>query len=170
MTPKKVEVFKTQFQPRERVFQNPGNSEHVLYSSRLAEDGSVELIPSGTEDLYAMIQSHRDSVDIHVLLARYNNGDIDALSRVQGTYGDFTQMPSTYAELLNTLIVAENQFNSLPVEVREKFDHSFEKYMVSMDDMPSFLEKMGVTSGSSNPEPVVKDPEPVKEEVTANVS
>lgn len=170
MPAKRVDVFKTQFQARERVFQNPGDSEHVLYSSRLADDGSVELVRSGSEDLYAMIQSHRDSVDIHVLLARYSNGDVDALSRVQGVYADVTQMPSTYAELLNTLIVAENQFNSLPVEVREKFDQSFEKYMVSMDDMPSFLEKLGVTSGSINPEPVVTEPEPVKPEVTSNVS
>lgn len=145
MAPKKVKRFNSQFDSRDRQIQNSGSGDRVLYSSKLLEDGSVDLVPSGKEDFYASIQSHRDSVDIHVLLARYRNGDVDALSRVQGAYGDFSQMPGTYAELLNALIAGENYFNSLPVEVRQKFDHSFEKFMVSMDDMPGFLEKLGVS-------------------------
>lgn len=137
-------MFATQFKPHERVRQAVGSGDRILYTSQLREDGEIELIPSGKEDLYASIQSHKDSCDIHVLLARYRNGDVDALSRVQGAYGDFTEMPGTYAELLNALIAGENYFNSLPVEVKEKFGHSFEKFMVSMDDMPGFLQKLGV--------------------------
>lgn len=136
--------FKTQFMSHERVRKVPGSVEHTLYSSRIADDGSVELVESGKENIYEAIQSHKDSCDIHVLLARYHNGDVTALSRVQGTYGDFTSMPQSYAELLNMVIKGENLFNSLPVEVRAKFDHSLEKFIVAMDDMPSFLEKVGV--------------------------
>uniref|UniRef100_A0AAU8B9K0 Internal scaffolding protein n=1 Tax=Dulem virus 134 TaxID=3145611 RepID=A0AAU8B9K0_9VIRU len=138
-------MFKTQFDSHSRVLQEPGCGERVLYMSKLADDGTVELTPSGTEDLYASIQSHKDSCDIHVLLLRYQNGDVDALSRVQGAYGDFTQLPGTYAELLNAMIAGEQYFNSLPVETRAKFDHSFEKFMVSMDNMPDFLSRLGVS-------------------------
>lgn len=142
-----TERFATQFQPHRRVYQVPGSGERTLYTSRVADDGTIELIESGKDNLYASIQSHKDSCDIHVLLARYQNGDSDALSRVQGAYGDFTQMPSTYAELLNAVIAGENMFNSLPVEVRAKFDHSLEKFMVAMDDMPDFLERLGYKDG-----------------------
>lgn len=162
-------MFRTMFEPSERVSKNVGNGMRKLYSSRIADDGTVELIESGQEDLYAAIQSHKDSCDIHILLARYANGDEMALSKVQGVYGDFTQMPKTYAELLNTVIAGENLFNSLPKEVREKFDHSLEKFMIAMDDMPSFLAKIGGDAAPADPAPA--DPAPVvKKEVEKDVS
>lgn len=135
--------FRDLYGQRERVIENPGTPVRVLYASKVADDGNIELIPSGTENLYDFIQSHRDSVDIHVILQRFANGDTAALSRVQGNYGDFTDMPKTYAELLNTMIAGENYFNSLPLETRARFDHSFEKFMVSMDNMPDFIQKLG---------------------------
>lgn len=149
-------MFRTMFEPSKRVSKVVGDGMRKLYTSHIADDGTVELMESGQEDLYASIQSHKDSCDIHILLARYANGDEMALSKVQGVYGDFTQMPKTYAELLNTVIAGENLFNSLPKEVREKFDHSLEKFMIAMDDMPSFLSKIGVEKID------VQDPEPVK--------
>lgn len=138
--------FLTQYNSRHstgRFRQNPGNSEHILYSPKLDDDGNIQLVEAGKEDIYAAIQSHKDSVDIHVLLARYRNGELDVLTKVQGAYGDFTEMPKTYAEVLNAMIAGENLFNSLPVETREKFDHSFEKFMLSMDNFSEFAEKMG---------------------------
>lgn len=153
MPTKKVvqSFFRTQFSDRQRYPQEPGSGEKILYTPQLQDDGNIDLIPSGKEDLYQAIQSHKDSCDIHVLLARYQNGDVDALSRAQGAYGDFTQMPTTYAELLNAMIAGETYFNSLPVETRAKFDHSFEKFMMSMDDMPGFLDKLGLSSQSQEP-------------------
>lgn len=141
-------MFRTQFDKRERVIENPGCRERVLYMSKVADDGNIELVPSGTEDLYASIQSHKDSCDIHVILTRFANGDTAALSKQQGSYGDFTQLPNTYAGLLNAVIAGENYFNSLPLDIRSKFDHSFEKFMVAMDDMPKFLDMLGVAPQS----------------------
>lgn len=157
--------FITQYE-RRRVVQDPGNSVRVLFTSKLLDDGTIDLVPSGTEDLYAAIQSHKDSCDIHVLLARYRNGDVDALSRAQGAYGDFTHMPTTYAELLNSMIAGESYFNSLPVETRAKFGHSFEQFMLSMDDMPGFLDKLGVKVESPVEKASPQDSKPVKEEVS----
>lgn len=141
-------MFKTAFDSHSRVYQKPGSSVHVLYSSKVDEDGNIQLVESGVEDIYDSIQSHKDSCDIHVLLKRFANGEVDVLSRVQGSYGDFTSFPSTYAELLNSMIAGQSYFESLPVEVRAKFDHSFERFMASMDNMPEFLEKLGVSPSS----------------------
>lgn len=136
--------FTSQFDVHNRVTKVVGSGERDLYSSRIAEDGTVELVKCGTDNLYASIQSHKDSCDIHVLLARYANGDVNALSRVQGVFADITEMPKTYAELLNAVMRGEELFNSLPVEIRAKFDHSLEKFMVSMDSPEEFFDKLGV--------------------------
>lgn len=148
--------FRSQFDKRDRVPQNVGSRIRQLYTSSINEDGEIELLPSGTENLYDMIQSHKDSCDIHVLMARFANGDASVLSQRQGAYGDFTQLPTTYAGLLNAVIAGENYFNSLPLETRAKFDHSFERFMISMDNMPKFLETLGV----AQPEPAPAKPEP----------
>lgn len=116
----------------------------------------MRLIETGKTDLYAEIQSHADSVDIHVILDRFaKTGDPGVLSRVQGAYGDFTQMPRTFAEALNTMVAAEQYFLGLPVDVRAQFGHDFHQFLASMD-APDFAQKMGI---AVNPE-LVKDTVP----------
>ena len=116
-------VFSTQYRPRTRFISNVGQRERILYQPKFDENGVMDLVESGKEDLYDFIQSHAEAVDIHVILARFQNGDIDALSRVQGAYGDFTNMPTTYADLLNRVNEGQSFFNSLPVDIRAKFNH-----------------------------------------------
>lgn len=153
-------MFSIPFDSHPRVYQELGSGDRILYTARLDEDGNIQLMETGKEDLYASIQSHKDSCDIHVLLQRYADGDVNALTQVQGSFGDFTSMPSSYAELLNALIAGESYFNSLDVETRAKFDHSFEKFMISLDNMPEFMAKLGIKSESPTVETV---PAPVVE-------
>lgn len=152
--------FVTQYRPRIRFISNGGQRERILYQPKFDENGVMDLVESGKEDLYDFIQSHAESVDIHVILARFQNGDIDALSRVQGAYGDFTNMPTSYAELLNRVNEGQSFFNSLPVDIRAKFNHNFAEFMAGMDK-PDFLENLGI---KSEPEPV--PPVEPKKEVT----
>lgn len=157
--------FKSHFDDHARVYQQPGDPEKTVYSPVFDKEGNFDLQPSGKEDLYGFIQSHADSVDIHVILDRFARGDVSALSKVQGTYGDFTTVPKTYAELLNAVIQGEQYFMTLPVETRAAFDHDFRKWMAGMDDMPSWLSKMGLDSADSGPAPAdpVVLPDAVKE-------
>lgn len=158
-------MFKSHFDEHERVPQNLGDPVKIIYSPVFDKEGNLELQPSGKENLYDFIQSHAESVDIHVILERFARGDISALSKVQGTYGDFTTIPKTYADLLNAVIQGEAYFMSLPVETRAKFDHDFHKWMAGMDDMPSWLAAMGLEPASAPSdvsEPMVL-PEAVKE-------
>lgn len=136
--------IKTQFMEHARVHANPGNPEKILYTPKFAKDGTMELIEAGKENLYDYIQSHKESVDINVILKRYAKGDVTALQRRQAMFGDFSDAPSTYAEALNSMILAEQYFNSLPLETRAKFDHNFHRFLVSLDS-PDFAEKMAGT-------------------------
>lgn len=138
-------MFDTQFSPRQRIHPCSGSRVKQLYAGRYDANGRVVLEEKGTEDLYAYIQSFADSVDINVILARFANGDTDALSRAQGFYADVTEFPSNMADALNTINKAEEMFKSLPLEVRQRFDCSFEQFL-SQSGSEDWLQKMGMTS------------------------
>lgn len=136
-------MIRTQFQSHSRVHANPGNPVKVLYSPKFASNGTMELVEAGKENLYDYIQSHKESVDINVILKRFAKGDVTALQRRQAMFGDFSDAPATYAEALNSMIVAEQYFNSLPLETRAKFGHNFHTFLVSLD-RPDFSEMIAV--------------------------
>lgn len=129
-------MFKTQFDPRERVHANVGSTVRTLYAPKFDEKGVMSLVESGKENLYEFIQSHKESCDIHVILERFARGDVSALERVQGTYGDFSNMPRTYADMLNLVHSAEDAFSNLPVDERAKYGHSFERWLVEFSPEP----------------------------------
>lgn len=135
--------FNTQFDARQRISTNPGNPIKQLYAGSYNALGQVELKEDGTEDLYAYIQSFAESTDIHAILRRFENGEVDVLEKVQGFYGDVTEMPKTYAEALQRIADSEKVFNSLPVEVRAKFGHSFSQFLAASNDA-DFLDRLGV--------------------------
>ena len=138
-------LFKTQYDVRDRIQSNPGNPIKQLFSGSYNERGQVELKEDGTEDLYAYIQSFAESTDIHSILRRFENGEVDVLEKVQGFYGDITEMPRTYAEALQRIADSEKVFMSLPVDVRAKFNHSFSEFLsASQDD--DFLDRIGLNS------------------------
>lgn len=142
-------MFKTQFDKHDRVFSNVGSRIHDVYTPEFDKNGVMNLVKTGQENIYDYIQSHADSVNIHVLLRRFRNGEADVLQRVQGVYGDFTEMPKTYAEAMNAMIKAEQYFNSLPVDVRANFGHSYAQFLASLGDV-DFTKKMGLNEMPGN--------------------
>lgn len=111
----------------------PGSGMKDTYKMHVSDDGKRELKKSGEYNLYADIQSYKDSVSIDYILSRFVNGDETALSRVQGIYGDFTQMPTTMAELQQRVIDAENLFNNLPLDIREQYNFSASEFFAQLD-------------------------------------
>lgn len=109
-----------------------------VYDSR----GVWHLEPSGKTDRYLEIQSYADSCDINIIMARYRNGETDVLQQVQGTYGDFSNIPTNYAELMNAKLEAERLFMSLAADVREKYNNSVEQFMAEIGTKEG-LEKLG---------------------------
>lgn len=161
-------TFKTQYDARDRIQSHPGNPIKQLYSGSYNERGQVELKEDGTEDLYAFIQSFAESTDIHSILRRYQNGEIDVLEKVQGFYGDVTEMPTTYAEALQRIADSEKVFMSLPVEVRAKFGHSFSQFLAASQD-DDFLDRLGVKP-TDQPAAVPVDRAPVDNSVKEAVT
>lgn len=135
--------FKTQFDGHPRYFTGVGSRIKKLYSPRFNDVGQMDLVEKGEENFYDYIQSHADSVNINTLLRRFQGGEVDVLSKVQGVYGDFTGLPTSYADLLNSVNEGHQYFDSLPLEVRARFHHNFAEFMAAMDS-PDFLKMLGV--------------------------
>lgn len=123
-------MFKNQFDSHDRVYAVGGSRTRILYSPKFDEKGVMSLVESGRENLYESIQSHKESCDIHVILERFARGDVSALERVQAVYGDFSNVPKSYADMLNLVHSAEDAFARLPVDERAKYGHSFERWLV----------------------------------------
>lgn len=158
-------MFDTQYTPHNRIAANAGSPVKVLYGGKYDANGRVVLEKKGEENLYDFIQSFRDSVDLNVILARFSNGDVDALNKAQGFYADVTEFPKNMADALNRINQAEEMFKALPLETRQKFDCSFEQFL-SQSGTQDWLIKMGFDiSAPVEPEtpPVQGDPDAVKE-------
>lgn len=98
------------------------------------ESGRTELVKNGKTNIYEKIQASKDETLIYNILERFNAGDVTALNKVQGVYGDFSNAPKTMAEAQQALINAESSFMSLPLEVRREFNMSIGEFLASANN------------------------------------
>lgn len=139
--------FPTQYTETPRMYCNSGSKIVKLYKPQFDKNGHFELVEDGEDNLYEMIQSYKDSVDIHVLMKRFENGDIDALNKREGFYADISEYPTSYAQMFNLMQSAEDNFMQLPPDIREKFNNNFKEYLVeSQENSSSFLSKLGISN------------------------
>ena len=89
-----------------------GERYRVDYGPKVLEDGTIELIPEGKTDLQEFYDSQAASCDMALIISRYLNGDRSVLEQRQGAYFDATQVPSTYAEMLQTVISGQRSLQS----------------------------------------------------------
>lgn len=102
----------------------PGDPVMIDYQLRII-DGKEEVVEVGKTDWYAYIQSHKDSVDINKILERcYLMEDFSPLVRMPATFMDVTDMPKTLAEAHQMIRDAENMFDRMPKEIKEKYNNS----------------------------------------------
>lgn len=127
----------------------PGSGIKQLYRGVLdKETGMITLVENGKKNLYAEIQSYKDMCDINKIVSRYVNGEIDILNQVQGVYGDFSASPSSLADALQQAYDSEQQFNRLPVDIKQKFDNNWRIWLNSFGT-EEWFRAMSV-SGSNN--------------------
>lgn len=138
--------FRTQYD-RVEIFSDHGNPIVEDFIGKYDAQGRIVLEKTGEHNLYNEIQSHKDSCDINLIVKRFASGETDVLSKIQGMYGDFTDLPKTYADMLNSVIAGENFFMSLPIDIRAKFNHNFAEFMAEMNT-DIWNEKMGFSENS----------------------
>lgn len=130
-----------------RFFSNPGSSIYVKREARLQDDGTYKLVDVGEVDIQAQYDADGAISCLPALIARFANGEVDALSRVQGFYGDITSAPKTFAEVLQTVIDGQNLFDSLPANIKSNFGNSFERWFTSYGE-EDWYKSMGIDLSS----------------------
>jgi len=104
-----------------------------IYSLKI-KDGVEELVEVGKTNVYEKIQAYAESTYIYNILDRFAGGDVEALDVRRGFYADVTQLPKTRVEMLQSMIDSERYFNSLPLEIRQAYDHSLIKFLEAYDN------------------------------------
>lgn len=160
-----VPVFRSYYDSlfaHKRQFTCHGSRKKQEYQPVYDRAGVWHLEPTRETDLYLEIQSFAASCDINVIMARYRNGETDVLQRIQGVYGDFANIPTNYADLMNAKIQAESLFAGLAADVRAKYNNSVEQFMAEIGTK-SGLEKLGVKFDETRIEPVSESSKEVSE-------
>lgn len=157
-------MFRTALSGQERYITCSGSPEKILYEGKFLKNGTFDLVKKGVDSLYDYIQSFKDSVDIHVIIKKYMNGDLSALNKVEGQYADISDIPDNFIDIYNSILHAEATFNNLPVEIREKFGNSFTQFGSSIDS-PDFADKLGIIKEVQQPVEQPKVDEVGKEEI-----
>lgn len=136
-------MFRNKYERKVQTSE-PGSGIRQVYAAEYDKQKNLKVVPKGKENLYAYINSFADSVNLHLLLARFQNGDKEALLQRAGAYIDISALPTNINEFIELSRNATNLFNTLPVEVKEKFNNNVVEFVSTIGD-PDWNEKMSVS-------------------------
>lgn len=122
----------TQYDSRPRFYTSIGNPIVENFTGRYDQNGDLQLVCTGIENLYEKIQAEAAACDMDNILRRFANGDITVLSQSQGVYADVADVPMHFTDALNMVRSVEDAFNQMSAEEREKYDNDWVKYGASI--------------------------------------
>lgn len=106
---------------------NPGSRFEPECIGEPDENGIIQLVEVGQKDLVAMHQRDADLNNVNVLYERFCNGDISALSRMQGSYLDAIGLPRDLRGVYETAENFRRAYDNLSPEQKQKY--TFERFM-----------------------------------------
>lgn len=137
-------------EPRPVEVNPAGDSVVQEFELEYSPQGVPHLVPTGTYDLYEVIQSFRDECDLGKIFQRYANGDVMALNKRQGVYADISEMPQDIFSADSLIERVEAIYNGLSHDLRARVG-SFEDFLANplsvLSDSPASV------AGSSETEP-----------------
>lgn len=98
-------------------------------------------------------QSFKDESDINTIMRKYQStGIIEHVQRVQGSYGDFSNVQG-YQLSLNQVIAAQEAFDELPAMLRKRFGNDPAQLMTFLDDQDNLEEaiRLGLVEKPATP-------------------
>lgn len=138
-----VRIFKPYEDEKPLALPNePGNRFEPEYKERYDDRGQPYLEKVGEVDTYEKIQSYKDECDVMAILSRYAAGDESVLAK-PGWYIDTSRLPQTYTEYMNLMNEKREEFNQLPLSIRQAFGMNFENWMATAGEK-EWLDKMGI--------------------------
>lgn len=131
----------TQFIRPKTIPTNPGDHYLDLYQEQYTKKGDKEIIKVGEKNIYEMIQADLEGTKIENILHAMAMGDLSALQQREAVYYDATTMPKTLMEAQNMIVKAKEDFEAMPMEVKNLFSNNPDKYLAEMGT-EEFFKKM----------------------------
>lgn len=145
----KVYNFRTPVTERKIALSNPGEFVQEELAMRIDDKGNETFYVKGKTNVYEKIQAFAEECKIENILARCQDlGDLTALNQIQVEYGDMTEFPSTFIEAHQKIQELEDNFNNLPLDIREKFENNFNKYLAEAGT-EKWLKNLGIVEEKS---------------------
>lgn len=97
-------------------------------------------------------QSHKDECDVNNILKKYSQtGVITHSNSKQGTYGNFADAQD-YQSSLNSLMTAQDNFDNLPAQIRDRFKNDPYELLTFLDNPANKDEaiKLNLLKGNKN--------------------
>lgn len=96
----------------------------TAYDGKRNSSDDIEFDPEGMMTR----QAHKDECDINVIMSQYEKSGLLAhVNEYQGEYADYDEID--FHEAMNTVVKAEQMFESVPSSIREKFNNDPGKFL-----------------------------------------
>lgn len=142
-----------------------GTEEEYTYEMTIDKNGHKEIKRSGKTNIYEKIQASYEDTKIENIIKRAMGGETSGLMAHQGQYLDITNAPQTLAEAQQAIQTAKNVFEKLPIDIREKYEMSVEKYIADIGS-DNWMTNMGI----EKPKAIIKEQAEDQKEVNTDES
>lgn len=115
--------------------------------------GPFEVVVLNTGPSDRVQQHFKDECDIGLIMKRFNaTGLVTHVNRYEPKYGDFTSV-GDYQSAINTVLEANEYFQSLPASFRQRFGQDPTKFFEYLQDPANTreLQDLGILSKSEAP-------------------
>lgn len=114
--------FYTAWNPPPDVPQDFSSPTRPKYVPEKQPDGSFELVQHGEENIYELIQSHRDEVDLRLLLQKCAaRGDYSLIQQRKPVYGDLMGIPHDFTDAQNRILLCRKRYDALSDDTKSAF-------------------------------------------------
>lgn len=140
----------------ESVVDKPYKGDGFMYGLSVVDrearsNKSARVIPQIEYDEPLVKQSFKDEVDVNNIIDKYmRTGVLPETRDIVGQYLDLINIPD-YQSALNTVIQAEEMFDSLPAQVRDRFRNNPQELLDFVADDKNYDEaiKLGLLDAAA---------------------
>lgn len=164
-----MKTFHLNFEQSEKF--NPEDAVTGKYILR-RKNGTKRVVTVNHEQSLAD-QSQADECDVNNIMDKYlKTGQVSHLTNMQGQYADVSQIPDLHTAL-SQVTQAEQAFQSLPAELRERFNNSPIKMVEFLKDSKNDQEAINLNLKSIQYKTIpvpVPDPDPAPSSINETKS
>lgn len=131
MAAAKTIPFRCPYTPQIRYICESGSEIENEYGYEIDHMGRKNLVKTGERNQYLEIQAELEATKIENILKRVAVGDMSDF-RADGIYADITQIPNNLIQAKQEMQKIENLFNSLPNDIKAKYNFDTNQYMAAM--------------------------------------